>query len=111
MATIMGLAAKIIRNLPLIPFGVHTLVLLLLLFLFLNYWNKVDVSLALIASLCSFVALMVYEVLLVTTIMELGQISREVWYTNELLKIAFGYPHIISLFLTALIVRKKRGIA
>lgn len=110
LAAIMGSMAKIIRSLPL-PFGVHTIVLLLLLFLFLNYWNKIDVSLALIGTIGGFVALMIYEVVSITIITELIQIPRETWYTNELLKIAFGYPHIILLFLTAFIVRRRRGMA
>lgn len=111
MGIVMALAARIIRSVAFLPFGLHTIVLLLMLFLYLVISGKTEVSLALIASIGSFFALIIYEVVSVTIMTELTQISRGTWYTNESLRILFGYPHIILLFVTAFIVRKKRGIA
>ena len=111
MGVVMVIAVRIIRSLSFLPFGLHTIVLLLLVFLFLVFSGKADVSMALIASIGSFFALIIYEVLSVTLITEFTKITRDIWYSNEFLRILFGYPHIILLFATAFIVRKRRGIA
>lgn len=111
MGVVMALSARIIRSLAFLPFGLHTLVLLLLLFLFLVLRGKTEVSLALIASIGSFFALIIYEVLCVTLMTELTHVSRGTWYTSEFFRILFGYPHIILLFVTAFIVRRRRGVA
>ncbi|KJS87709.1 MAG: hypothetical protein JM58_03330 [Peptococcaceae bacterium BICA1-8] len=104
---ILAITAFMVRLLP-ITFGVHTVVLIGLLFAYLSFIKKVDLSSAILSSLLSFLVLIVSESLIVPTIMNLFAISREELLTNDFIRILITLPHVLIIFFVALFIKKKR---
>lgn len=109
MGILLAVLAYGVRLLP-FPFGMHSLILILILFIFLILRGKVDVSMSLITSLLSFLALMIFEVICVSILMAVFKVSREIWFNNQVLRILFGEPQTVLLFITAFLIRRKRRV-
>lgn len=109
MGTFLAIIANGIRVLP-FPFGTHTIIILLLLFFFLTIKGKADISLSLIASLLTILALIIYELLCLTALAALFAIPKEILVDNQLIRILITEPQVVLLFLTAFLIRRKRCI-
>lgn len=109
MGIFLALLVYIARLLP-APFGLHTLILIIVLFGYLLYHNR-DLSLSLIASLVSFFALTIFEVSFLSVFMRCFHITKETIFGDPAVRILVGMPQVILIFFTALVISKvrKRG--
>ncbi len=100
-----------VRLLP-IPFGVHLFVLIILLFIALVSLGKGDFSLSLIASLLSFLALVIFELVSLSLLMPVFGVTPETLLTNLVIRIAIGEPQVILTFCSAFLLNRliqKKG--
>lgn len=107
MGTVLALIAYVIRAQSL-PFGIHTIVLIFALYIFLTLMGKKDVSISLFASLISYSVLVFFEFLSISLITNILNISSEEIFTDPVKRILFTEPQVILIFLTAFIIRRKR---
>ncbi|HVJ49411.1 hypothetical protein [Desulfitobacterium sp.] len=106
----LALVAYIVRLLP-VPFGIHTIVLVILLFILLTIMGRGDVSQAIIATLISFLALVLFEIGSISAFMAIFKVSQETIFDSQLLRIVIGETHVILLFVFAyLLNRGKRRL-
>jgi len=107
---ILALSALVIRSLP-IPFGVHTIFLIILLFVSLYGLGKGDISLSLIASLVSYLALVIFEISCLSLLMPIFNLTPETLFRNSWLRVFATLPQVILLFILAYIVNRVYPIA
>src|SRR5690554_2719591 len=101
----LALTAYFIRMLP-ITFGVHTLILIALLFLSLIKFCAVVTVNGILGSVVAFVALVVFETISVMTLLQMFSITTEVVAENQYLRTLVGIPHIILLVLSSFLLKK-----
>ncbi|MDK2824253.1 MAG: hypothetical protein PWP71_2171 [Clostridia bacterium] len=104
---VLATSAFIIRSLP-ITFGVHTVVLIGMLYFILNIFEKIDVNISILASLLSYLALIISETLFVPLLMYIFKISRDILLSNIPIRIMITLPHVIVIFLLAFIIKNIR---
>ena len=95
------------------PFGVHTILSIFLLFVFLMWHSQGDLSLAVIASLASFFVTIICETICLTLLMQIFRVTPNTLSTHPVLKIVISEPHVILLFVLAYLFKKfltKRGL-
>lgn len=108
---VLAIAAYILRLLP-ITFGIHTIIILGLLFLFLVKFGKGAFDTSLIASLISVLVLIVTETVCLSLLMPFFGVTPEMLFTNVAVRILITLPQVFLLFIFAFIVtkiRNKRG--
>ena len=105
--SVLAFSAYLVRLLP-IPFGIHTIVLILLLFLFLTNLGA-DFSLSLIASLISFLALIIFEIICVSLLMPVFGVQTETLLTDPIIRVLISVPQVVLVFVSAFLVRKYLG--
>ncbi|MBS3970209.1 MAG: hypothetical protein KGZ94_08855 [Clostridia bacterium] len=101
-------AAFLIRMLPL-AFGVHTVILILILASLIAYVSKREIIKVIPAAIVSFVMLLLFEFAIFKTLMSMFDISFDMLIKNKLLKIAIATPQWVLLFLTGFIIQYFRG--
>jgi hypothetical protein len=130
IGTIMAVCAYVVRLFP-IPFGVHTIIINIILFIALIWLSKGDLSLSIIACFLSILALAVSEFVCFKLIMHVFGMTNEA--LSELLsanmdirtmltesgvlmllvkRIAIAEPQVLLLFVSAFLLNKfikKRG--
>lgn len=104
-ALILAFFSYLIRLSP-IAYGLHTLLLLILLSTFLFKICKGNISLSLIASILSFLALGIFEFVSLYIFLPLFHLTTTELYTNERIRIILGEPHVVLLFIFALILKR-----
>ncbi|NLI91583.1 MAG: hypothetical protein GX434_05075 [Peptococcaceae bacterium] len=105
----LALVAYVLRLLP-ITFGVHTIILIGLLFVILIFFYKISISTSILASLISFLALILFETTFLILIKVLFDITLITLENNVPIRIFTTWPQIISLFLTAFIINKWKKV-
>lgn len=105
IGTVLAFGAYILR-LFLIPFGIHTILQIMLLLLALIWLGKGDFSLSLIASLLSFLALAIIEFVCLSLLMPVFGVTPETLFTNLVIRIVITEPQVVLLFLSAFLVNK-----
>ncbi|AFM42316.1 hypothetical protein Desaci_3426 [Desulfosporosinus acidiphilus SJ4] len=110
IGTCLAIAAYLVRKLP-VPFGLHTIILIILLFLFLVFWAKGDIAISFLGSTLGFLILIGYELVCVSTLIKIFNIDPDTLMTNLIPRILIFEPQVILLFLTAFLLEKyrKRG--
>lgn len=103
LGIILTATAFFIRMLP-FAFGVHTVLLMLVLSFIVSYVTKYDMIKVIPAVLGSGILLIVYEFVSYKSIMYLFNLSFEAIVDSIMLKIAIGTSHTILLFLTGFII-------
>lgn len=98
IGAVLGVTAYLVRLLP-IPFGVHTIVLLILLFLSLLILGKADPSSSLLASFLSYLALAVTEFLCLSLIMPICGVTPRTLLIDPVKRILLGEPSVLLIFL------------
>lgn len=101
----LAFVAYLVRMLP-IPFGIHTIVLIILLFLSLVFWAKGDVAFSFLGSILSFLALIIYELACVSLLIKVFNIDPETLMTHLIPRTLMFEPQVILLFLTAFLAKK-----
>jgi len=107
IGTGLAFSAYIVRLLP-IPFGIHTIILMLLLFACLTKLGG-DFSLVLIASLISYLALILFEIACFSLLMNFFGITTKTLLSDPIVRILISTPQIVLLVISAFLVRKYRG--
>jgi hypothetical protein len=102
---ILAFCAYVVRLLP-IPFGIHLILLIVVLFIALLWLGKGDFSLSLIASLLSFLALVIFEYVCLSLLMPVFGLTQESLSTDLVKRIIIGELQVILLFITAFLLNK-----
>ncbi|AET69450.1 hypothetical protein Desor_4007 [Desulfosporosinus orientis DSM 765] len=89
-----------------IPFGAHTLLIMIVLFLALTILGKGELSLSLIASLTSILALVIFEFASLSLLMFITNGTPETLFANPLKRTIVGEPNVLFLFITAFLLNK-----
>lgn len=89
-----------------IPFGIHTILLIILLFIALSWLGKGDVSLSLIASLLSFLALAIFEFVCLSLLMPFFGVTLKTLLADPIKRIILGEPIVLALFVLAFLLNK-----
>lgn len=107
---VLAFISYIVRLFP-IPFGVHLFLLIILLFIALIWLGKGDVGLSLIASLLSFLALVIFEFVCLSLLMPIFGVTPETLFENLVIRIAITEPQVLLTFFSAFLLSKlqKRG--
>lgn len=98
----------VIRLLP-ISFGVHTIVLILLLIIFVKVLGQIqDLSKAILACLISILVLITTEIIILTALMSFLGISEQEFLNNVTLRILLTLPQVFVMFFLAFVIYKVR---
>ncbi|WP_461388101.1 hypothetical protein [Desulfosporosinus fructosivorans] len=93
-----------IRLLP-IPFGIHTILLLLILSICLARLGKIDIGLSFFASLVTFLVLAIFEYCCMSLYMLFFGFTPETLFNDPVIRIVVGAPHVLLLFILAFLVK------
>lgn len=102
---LLALLSYVLR-LSSVPFGVHTILLIIILLIALTWLGKGDLSLSLIACLLSFLALAIFEFVCLTVLMWMLGVTTEILFSNLVMRIVVTEPQVILLFIAAFILNK-----
>ena len=102
---VLAITAYVVRLFS-VPFGIHSFLLIILLFIALMWQGKGDFSLFLIASILSFLGLAIFEFVCLSLLMPVFGVTPETLFTNPRITIAIGEPTVLLLFLTAFVLNK-----
>ncbi|RJE49330.1 MULTISPECIES: hypothetical protein [unclassified Dehalobacter] len=105
MGIILALTSYLLRVFPIL-FGLHTVIMLVFLFVLLFFWGKSNFYAALVASLLSFLALIIGETVCLSLLMPLFHVSAEMLNTDVGLRILITLPQVFVLFIVSLIILK-----
>ncbi len=107
LSIILAFTAYFVRMFP-ITFGIHTIILIGLLFVFLIQLFQTSVIVALKSSLISMLILIIVEYVSFTILTNLFRISFDTCLTNVPIRILLGMPQVFVLFILAFIILKVR---
>ena len=102
---VLALCAYVVRQFS-IPFGIHTILLLGILFVILTRLSKGDVGLSFIASSSSFLVLVIFEFSCMTLFMHIFGFTPETLFNDVTLRIVVGEPQVLLLFISAFLLNK-----
>ena len=107
---VLAVCAYVVRLFP-IPFGLHTILLTILLFIAITWQSKGDFGLSLIACLLSFLALVIFESVCLLLLMPVFRVTTETLYANLIVTFVITEPQVLLTFLSAYLLHKlqKRG--
>jgi len=100
-----AICSYIIRLLP-ITFGVHTIVLIGLMFFILIQIGKVSVLTSVKASLISYLLLILVETICMTSILFITGISIQSFHHSVIIRILTTLPQVFVLFLITYIIHR-----
>lgn len=101
----LAVCEYVVRLFP-IPFGIHTILLLILLFIGLTVIGKGEFSLSLIASLLSFLVLIICEFVCLSLLMPIFRVTPETLSLHPIIRIVIAEPHVLILFISAFLLNK-----
>ncbi|KUO64103.1 MAG: hypothetical protein APF84_08315 [Gracilibacter sp. BRH_c7a] len=105
---ILAFAAYVLRLFP-ITFGIHTIVLIGLQFVFLVQLYQAPVIIALRGTLIAFLIFIVIEYICFTLLIYLFDINFETYLNNIPTRILIGLPQVFLLFTLSYIILKVRS--
>lgn len=108
---VLAVCAYVVRLFP-IPFGLHTILLTVLLFITITWLSKGDFGLSLIACLLSILTLVIFEFVCLLLLMPVFGVTPETLYANLVIRITITEPQVLLTFLAALLLNElqKRGL-
>ncbi len=102
---ILAFSLYVIRLFP-IPFGVHTVLLVLMLFIFLMLQGTRDIAQALFAGVVTVLALAIFEYSCLSLFMLIFELTPETFFSNLTLWIVGAELQVILLFISAFLLKK-----
>ncbi|GAB6152106.1 hypothetical protein JCM17380_08560 [Desulfosporosinus burensis] len=105
IGTALAVCAYVVRLFP-IPFGVHTILIVFILFIVLTILSKGDVGLSFMASILSCLALVIIETACLSLLMPVLSITPKILFTNHAVWIGLGEIHVLVLFTSAFLLNK-----
>ncbi|SHI28573.1 hypothetical protein SAMN02746098_03798 [Desulfosporosinus lacus DSM 15449] len=106
IGTCLAFSAYTVRLCP-IPFGIHTILVMFLLFMCLTKLSKRDVSLSFMASVLSYLILAIFECACLSLFLGVFNITPKIFLTNIVVRIGIGEIHVLLLFSAALLLNKS----
>lgn len=88
------------------PFGIHTIVLLFILFIISTCLTKGDVGLSFIASSISFLVLVIFEFGCTSLFMFIFRLTPETLFNDLVMRILVGDSHVLLLFMSAFLLKR-----
>ena len=101
----LALTSYIVRQFP-ITFGIHTILMIGLLFVLLVALAKANINTAIIASLLSFLAIIVSETVCLALLMPLFGVTSDMFFSNVTIRILITLPQVSVMFIFAFIIYK-----
>ncbi|NLI91584.1 MAG: hypothetical protein GX434_05080 [Peptococcaceae bacterium] len=108
IGAILAFTSYILRLLP-ITFGIHTVFIMGLLFVLLILIGKGNINSSLIASLISFLTLIIVETACLTLLMPLFGITSEILFSNTTIRILITLPQVLVIFVLSFIIFRIRA--
>ena len=102
-----AVAAYLVRLLPL-TFGVHSIILIVILAILLNVLLKIKLSRGILAALVVLIILCFAEMVSISLMVFITGIPFNQTYREIYLTILYGWPHVIFIFLLALAIYRWR---
>ncbi|KKM10279.1 hypothetical protein SY88_14565 [Clostridiales bacterium PH28_bin88] len=106
LGVLQAVSALVIRQLP-VAFGIHTVLLIFLLVLYLRMATGAALSQAFKGVISSFVILIVSEIFSTQLLLSLTQVPIEQVATRPWLMVLFTLPQVVVLFVIALLVNRR----
>lgn len=101
----LAFIAYFVRLFP-IPFGIHTIFLLFLLFICISTLSDGDLSLFFTACLLSYLTLAIFETVCLFGSMIIFNIPPKTLAANQVITVVIGETHVLLLFSFAYILKK-----
>lgn len=98
IGVILAFTSYILRSFP-ITFGIHTILSIGLLFILLIKVGKSNLNTALIASLISYLAIIVIETICISVLMSLFNVTSETIINDTAVRILISLPQVLVMFL------------
>ncbi|RNC29843.1 MAG: hypothetical protein AWM53_00061 [Candidatus Dichloromethanomonas elyunquensis] len=108
IGTIVACSAYVLRLLP-ITFGIHTVLIMSLLFILLIVIGKGNINSSLIASLISFLSLIIAETISLSLLMPLLNVDLQSLTTDSTARIIIGLPQEVIIILLAFVIFKIKN--
>lgn len=105
IGTALAVCNYVVRLFP-IPFGLHTILTIFILFIVLTMLSKGDVGLSFMASLLSCLALVIVETTCILLLMPFFSITLKTLSTYNANRIVLGEIHVLLLFISAFLLNK-----
>ena len=105
IGTALAVCNYVVRKFP-IPFGLHTILIIVILFVVLTKLCKGDVGLSFMASLLSCLALVIVETICILLLMPFFSITLKTLSTYNANRIVLGEIHVLLLFISAFLLNK-----
>jgi len=103
---VLAFCAYVVRLFP-IPFGIHTMLLLFILFTILTRLSKGNVGLSFMASSASFLALVIFETVCLSSLMAIFGFTPITLFADLSILIAFSEPQVLLLLISAFLLNKS----
>lgn len=104
----LALTSYAVRLLP-ITFGIHTILLIGLLFFLVFKFGQCALNTALIASLASFLTLIIVETISISALMYMSNLTPDTIFSDTTTRIIISYPQVLIVFFIAFVVRKVKS--
>lgn len=104
---LLAFTAYVLRLLP-ITFGIHTIIIMGMLFVFSIHFYQAPLLTSLKASLLGMLVLIIVEFVCFTLLTNLFGISFKTYLTDVTIRILLGLPQVFLLFILAFIILKVR---
>lgn len=104
----LALVAYFIRIIPNITLGIHTIILIAILFFVLTKIGGVEIANGILGAVSAFVALVVFETIGVISILKIFNLTTSELIENQYIRTLVGWPHTLLLFLTSFLIKKWR---
>ena len=108
IGVLLAFSSYVLRLFP-ITFGIHTIVIIGLLFILLVKIAKGNLNTALTASLLSFLGLIIAETVCLSILMPLFGVTSEMLFSNITIRVLITLPQVFLLFMLAFVVFKIRS--
>ena len=105
---VIAFTSYLLRQFP-ITFGIHTILLISLLFFFLVKIGKGNINSSLIASLTSYLAIIVVETICLSILMPIFGVTSETFFSNTTTRILITLPQVFVMFTLGFIILKIRS--
>jgi len=101
----LAFCVYVVRLFP-IPFGIHTILLLLILFIILTKLSNGDVALSFLASSVSILVLGIFEFCCMSLFILISGFTLKTLFNNIVIWIAVGEIHVFLLYIFAFLLNK-----
>ncbi len=108
IGVLIAIAVYLIRLVHHLTFGVHFILLIIILAVLLNFLLKLPLSRCLLAALVTGLILAVSETLLMSALSFVTGVSMEEVTQSVTLHAIYAWPHIVFMFLLALFINWRR---